>query len=64
MKEVVKAEVIKLLDVGVSYPIFDSSWMSFVQVAPMIRGMMVVPNEKNELILMSTVTSRKVYIDY
>ena len=28
MKEVVRKEVIKWLDVGVIYPIFDSSWVS------------------------------------
>lgn len=27
MKEVVKKEIIKWLDVGVIYPIFDSSWV-------------------------------------
>ena len=32
MKEVVKKEVIKLLDAGIIYPIFDSSWVSPVQV--------------------------------
>ena len=34
MKDVVKAEVIKLLDIGIIYPIFDSSWVSSVQVVP------------------------------
>ncbi|PRQ45816.1 hypothetical protein RchiOBHm_Chr3g0495801 [Rosa chinensis] len=32
MMEVVKAEVLKLLDVGVIYPISDSKWVSTVQV--------------------------------
>ena len=34
MKEVVKAEVIKLLDAGMIYPISDSVWVSPVQVVP------------------------------
>jgi hypothetical protein len=34
MKEVVKAEVLKLLDVGLIYPISDSKWVSLVQVVP------------------------------
>ena len=34
MKNVVKDEVVKLLDAGIIYPISDSSWMSLVQVVP------------------------------
>ena len=34
MKEVVKNEVIKLLDNGIIYPIFDSKWVSPTQVVP------------------------------
>ncbi|XP_016709243.1 uncharacterized protein [Gossypium hirsutum] len=56
MKEVVKAEVIKLLDVGVSYPISNSTWVSSVYVVPKKGGMTVVANEKNELIPTRTVT--------
>ncbi|GKA02671.1 hypothetical protein Tco_0675452 [Tanacetum coccineum] len=32
--EVIKAEVIKLLDAGLIYPIFDSPWMSPIHVVP------------------------------
>ena len=32
MKEVVRKEVLKWLDAGVIYPIFDSAWVSPVQV--------------------------------
>ena len=64
MKEVVKAEVIKLLDAGMIYPISDSAWVSPVQVVPKKGGMTVVPNEKNELIPMRTVTGWRVCIDY
>ena len=34
MKEVVKKEVLKLLDAGMIYPISDSSWVSPVHVVP------------------------------
>ena len=56
MKDVVKKEVVKLLDAGMIYPISDSTWVSPVQVVPKKGGMTVVPNEKNELIPMRTVT--------
>ena len=49
MQEVVKKEIIKWLDVEVIYPIADSSWVCHVQCVPKKGGMIVVPNEKNEL---------------
>ena len=64
MKEVVKKEVIKLLDAGMIYPISDSAWVSPVQVVPKKGGMTVVTNEKNELIPTRTVTGWRVCIDY
>ncbi|GJY01453.1 DNA-directed DNA polymerase [Tanacetum coccineum] len=51
IKEVVKNEVIKLFDVGLIYPIYDSPWVSPVQVVPKKGRMNVVKNEKEELIL-------------
>ena len=56
MKEEVKKEVLKLLEVGLIYPISDSAWVSPVQVVPKKRGMTVVQNEKNDLIPTRTVT--------
>ena len=50
MKEVVKKEVLKLLDVGVIYPIADSKWVSPTQVVPKKFGVTVVANKNNELI--------------
>jgi len=35
------------------YPIFDSNWISLVQVAPKIEGMTIVHNDNNELIIQS-----------
>ncbi|GJT31512.1 reverse transcriptase domain-containing protein [Tanacetum coccineum] len=48
--EVIKKEVIKLLDAGLIYPIFDSPWVSPVHCVPKKGGMTVVENEDNELI--------------
>ena len=64
MRDVVKKEVIKLLDTVMIYPISDSTWVSPVQVVPKKGGMTVVPNKKNELIPMRTVTGWRVCIDY
>ena len=46
MKEIVKVEVIKLLDASMIYPISDSPWVSLVQVVPKKGGMTVIKNEK------------------
>jgi hypothetical protein len=45
MMEVVKAEVLKLLDVGIIYSILDSKWVSLVQAVPKKSGITVVTNE-------------------
>ena len=46
MKEVLKAKVIKLLDVGMIYPISDSAWVSPIQIVPKKGGMAMIKNEK------------------
>ncbi|XP_058746143.1 uncharacterized protein LOC131619017 [Vicia villosa] len=56
MKEVVRKEVVKLLDAGMIYPISDSAWVSPVHVVPKKGGTTVIKNEKNELIPTRTVT--------
>ncbi|XP_075077225.1 uncharacterized protein LOC142163968 [Nicotiana tabacum] len=56
MQEVVKKDIIKWLDVGVVYPIADSSSVSPIQCVPKNGGMTVIENEKNELIPMRIVT--------
>ncbi|GJZ00378.1 hypothetical protein Tco_0517807 [Tanacetum coccineum] len=48
--EVIKKEVLKLLDAGMIYPIFDSPWVSPVHCVPKKGGITVVANEENELI--------------
>ncbi|KAJ9548124.1 hypothetical protein OSB04_020667 [Centaurea solstitialis] len=64
MQEVVKKEVIKLLDTGIIYPISDSPWVSHVQVVPKKGGLTVVTNDNNELVPTCTVTGWRVCIDY
>ncbi|GJY71286.1 reverse transcriptase domain-containing protein [Tanacetum coccineum] len=62
--EVIKKEVIKLLDAGLIYPISDSPWVSPVHCVPKKGGMTVVKNEDNELIPTRLVTGWRVCIDY
>ncbi|XP_075521472.1 uncharacterized protein LOC142554688 [Primulina tabacum] len=62
MKEVVKGEVLKLLNAGVIYAISDSSWVSPVQVVPKKGGITVVRNENDELISTRTVTGWRMAI--
>ena len=50
MQEVGRAEVLKLLDVGIIYPISDSNWVSPVQVVPKKFGITVVKNEDDQLV--------------
>jgi hypothetical protein len=64
MREVVKKEVIKLLDVGIIFSVPHSEWVSPVHCVPMKGGSTVVKNEKNELIPQRTVTGWWVCIDY
>ncbi|XP_073290115.1 uncharacterized protein [Primulina huaijiensis] len=64
MQEVVKAETIKLLDAGIIYLISDSEWASPVQCVPKKGGIIVITNEKNELIPTRTVTGWLVCMDY
>ncbi|GJU24731.1 reverse transcriptase domain-containing protein [Tanacetum coccineum] len=62
--EVIKKEVLKLLDAGMIYPISDSPWVSPVHCVPKKGGITVVANEENELILTRLVTGWRVCIDY
>lgn len=64
MKEEVRKEVLKLLEVGMIYPILDSLWISSGQVVPKKGGMMIVCNTKNELIPTRIVTGWRMCTDY
>nr|GEW69990.1 reverse transcriptase domain-containing protein [Tanacetum cinerariifolium] len=48
--DVIKKDVIKLLDAGMIYPISDNPWVSPIHYVPKKGGMTVVANENNELI--------------
>jgi hypothetical protein len=56
MRDVVKKEVIKLLDAEIIYPVPHCKWASPVHCVPKKGGLTVVKNEKNELIPQRTVT--------
>nr|GEV93326.1 reverse transcriptase domain-containing protein [Tanacetum cinerariifolium] len=62
--EVIKKEVLKLLDARMIYPISDSPWVSPIHCVPKKGGINVVANEENELISMRLVTGWRVCIDY
>jgi len=55
---------LKLLDACMIYLIFDSSWVSPVQVMPKKSSIMVVKNDNNELIPTRTTTRLRVCMDY
>ncbi|GJY80352.1 DNA-directed DNA polymerase [Tanacetum coccineum] len=60
VQDVVKNEIVKLLDFGLIYLISDSSWVSPIHVVPKKGGMTVVLNDDNELIPSRTVTGWRV----
>jgi hypothetical protein len=64
MREVVKKEVIKLLDARIIYSVPHSKWVSPVHCVPKKGGLTVVKNEKNELIPQRTMTRWQMCIDY
>jgi hypothetical protein len=64
MKEVVRNEVLKLLDAGIIYPIAGSRWVSPVHCVPKKGGITVVPNENNELIPKRVVLGYRMCIDF
>nr|GEV65728.1 hypothetical protein [Tanacetum cinerariifolium] len=62
--DVIKQEVIKLLEAGLIYPISVSPWVSPVHCVPKKGGFTIVENKDNELILTRLVTGWRVCIDY
>ncbi|RVW82030.1 Retrovirus-related Pol polyprotein from transposon 17.6 [Vitis vinifera] len=64
LQEVVRAEVLKLLQAGIIYPISDSPWVSPTQVVPKKSGITVVQNEKGEEIATRLTSGWRVCIDY
>ncbi|GKA34640.1 putative ribonuclease H-like domain-containing protein [Tanacetum coccineum] len=56
MQEVIKKEIMKLLDTGIIYPIADSPWVSPIHCVPKKCGITVVTNENDELVPTRTIT--------
>ena len=50
MQDAVKTKILKLLNNGIIYPIFDSQWASPVHAVPKKAGFTVVENENKELV--------------
>ena len=64
MKKLVRTKVLKLLDVGIIYPITNSKWVSPTHVVPKKSGISVVKNENNQLIPTHVTTSWHVCTNY
>ncbi|KAL0386071.1 UNVERIFIED_CONTAM: hypothetical protein Sradi_3001400, partial [Sesamum radiatum] len=64
MMEVVKKEILKLLDAGMIFPIFDSEWVSPTQVVPKKTGITVIENSLENLIPTRVQNGWRVCIDY
>ena len=64
MKEVVRNEILKLLEAGIIYPIVDSQWVSPVHCDPKKGCITVVPNDKDELIPQRIIIGYKMVIDF
>ncbi|GKD96306.1 reverse transcriptase domain-containing protein [Tanacetum coccineum] len=64
MQEVVKKEIVKLLDTSIIYPIADSPWVSPIYCVPKKGGITVVTNENDELVPTRTIMGWRVCIDY
>ena len=56
--------MLKLLQVGIIYPISDSPWVSFAQFVPKKSRVTIVQNEKREDIPTRLNTGWRVCIDY
>ncbi|GJX05136.1 reverse transcriptase domain-containing protein [Tanacetum coccineum] len=64
MQEVVKKEIMKLLDTSIIYPIADSPWVSPIHCILKKGGIIVVTNKNDELVPTRTITGWRVCIDY
>nr|CAN60998.1 hypothetical protein VITISV_010331 [Vitis vinifera] len=64
MQEVVRAEVLKLLQADIIYPISNSPWVSPTQAVPKKSGITMVQNDKGEEVATRLTSGWRVYIDY
>ena len=56
--------MVQALEARLIYPISESAWVSPVQVVPKKGGMIVIQNEKKDLIPTRTITGWRICIDY
>src|SRR3954462_8876365 len=64
MKEVVRNEILKLLEAGIIYPIANSRWVSPVHCVPKKGGITVVPNDNDEFIPQRVIVGHRMCIDF
>ena len=64
MKNMVRTEILKLLEASIIYPIADSRWVSPIHCVPKKGGFTIVPNDKNKLIPQRIVTGYRMVIDF
>ena len=64
MMEVVKKEILKLLEARMIYPISDSSWVSLIHVVPKKTGITVIENGDGEQVPTRVQNGWRVCIDY
>jgi len=64
MMEVVKAEILKLLDASVIYPITDSKWVALIHMVPKKTGITLVKNKNDELIPTRILSGWRMCVDY
>jgi len=64
MKQVVRKEILELLEASIIYPIADSQWVSPVHCVPKKGGITVVPNDKDELIPQRIIIGYRMVIDF
>ena len=64
MKDVVRNEVLKLLEAGIIYPVANTIWVSLMHCVPKKGGITVVPNENNEFIPQRVVVGYRMCIDF
>ena len=64
MKEVVRKEILKLLEAGIIYPIADSEWVSPVHCVPKKGGITVGRNDKDELIPQRIIIGYRMVFDF
>lgn len=62
--DVVRCEVLKLLDTRILYPILDKNWVNPNQVVPKKSRMTLIKNDQGELIPTRLTTGLQVCINF